>query len=121
MDTQRMDLFYAERGGRPTPERFAAYRKDKWAGGTILRVLCNAGDNECKRQYVYGLYDKQTGRLMDTSTNEVIANVDKQFPTASEPLTYVACNIIVTYDVACNLTGGSNGNNTRQCTSSKAP
>jgi hypothetical protein len=86
MDTQRMDLFYAERGGRPTPERFAAYRKDKWAGGTILRVLCNAGDNECKRQYVYGLYDKQTGRLMDNSTNEVIANGAIIDPQTGRPL-----------------------------------
>jgi len=42
-------------------------------------------------------------------------------PTAREPLKYVACNIIVPYYVACNITGGSNGNNTSQCTSSKAP
>ncbi len=57
-----MDLYYSDRGGRPTPERLATYRKDKWTGGTILRVLCASGDNEYKRQYVYGLYDKQTGR-----------------------------------------------------------
>ena len=43
-------------------------------GAVVLKVLCPSGDNECTRQYVYGLYDKQTGRLMDYSTNEVIAN-----------------------------------------------
>ena len=86
MDTQRMDLYYSERGGRPTPERFAAYRKDKWAGGTILRVLCNAGDNECKRQYVYGLYDKQTGRQMDWETNEPVAKGAIIDPQTGRPL-----------------------------------
>ncbi|MCA3149414.1 MAG: hypothetical protein ING18_10095 [Burkholderiales bacterium] len=24
--------------------------------------MCPSSDNDCKRQYVYGLYDKQTGR-----------------------------------------------------------
>ncbi len=86
MDTQRMDLYYSDRGGRPTPERFATYRKEKWAGGTILRVLCPSGDNECKRQYVYGLYDKQTGRQMDWETNEPVANGAMIDPQTGRPL-----------------------------------
>ncbi len=41
-------------------------------GAVVLQVLCASGDRECKRQYVYGLYDKQTGRQMDHSTNEPV-------------------------------------------------
>jgi hypothetical protein len=68
VDTQRSDLRYSEQGARATVERLVAYRADKWMGAVVLKVLCPSGDNECKRQYVYGLYDKQTGRLMDNST-----------------------------------------------------
>jgi hypothetical protein len=86
LDTQRSDLLYSESGGRGTPERLAAYRADKWMGAVVLKVLCPSGDNECKRQYVYGLYDKQTGRLMDYSTNEVIANGAIIDPQTGRPL-----------------------------------
>lgn len=61
VDTQRSDLRYSAEGGRSTLERLAAYRPDKWMGAVVLKVLCPSGDNEYKRQYVYGLYDKQTG------------------------------------------------------------
>ena len=74
VDTRRADLQYSEQGGRGTIERLAAYRADKWMGAVVLKVLCPSGDNECKRQYVYGLYDKQTGRQMDWETNEPVAN-----------------------------------------------
>jgi hypothetical protein len=74
VDTQRSDLRYSEKGGKSTPERLAAYRADKWMGAVVLQVLCASGDRECKRQYVYGLYDKQTGRQMDHSTNEPVPN-----------------------------------------------
>jgi len=86
VDTQRSDLRYSEKGGRATVERLAAYRADKWMGAVVLKVLCASGDNECKRQYVYGLYDKQTGRLMDYSTNEVIANGAIIDPQTGRPL-----------------------------------
>jgi len=86
VDTQRSDLLYSSNGGKPTPERLAAYRADKWMGAVVLKVLCPSGDNECKRQYVYGLYDKQTGRLMDYSTNEVIANGAIIDPQTGRPL-----------------------------------
>jgi hypothetical protein len=86
VDTQRSDLRYSEKGGKATVERLAAYRPDKWMGAVVLKVLCNAGDNECKRQYVYGLYDKQTGRLMDNSTNEVITNGAIIDPQTGRPL-----------------------------------
>ena len=86
LDTQRSDLLYSESGGRGTPERLAAYRADKWMGAVVLKVLCPSGDSECKRQYVYGLYDKQTGRLMDYSTNEVIANGAIIDPQTGRPL-----------------------------------
>ena len=48
--------------------------------------MCPSSDNDCKRQYVYGLYDKQTGRLMDYSTNEVIANGAIIDPQTGRPL-----------------------------------
>jgi hypothetical protein len=86
VDTRRADLQYSEQGGRGTIERLAAYRADKWMGAVVLKVLCPSGDNECKRQYVYGLYDKQTGRLMDYSTNEVIANGAIIDPQTGRPL-----------------------------------
>ena len=86
VDTQRSDLRYSEKGGKATVERLAAYRPDKWMGAVVLKVLCPSGDNECKRQYVYGLYDKQTGRLMDYSTNEVIANGAIIDPQTRRPL-----------------------------------
>ncbi len=86
VDTQRSDLRYSAEGGRSTLERLAAYRPDKWMGAVVLKVLCPSGDNECKRQYVYGLYDKQTGRLMDYSTNEVIANGAIIDPQTGRPL-----------------------------------
>ena len=86
VDTRRADLQYSEQGGRGTIERLAAYRADKWMGAVVLKVLCQSGDNECKRQYVYGLYDKQTGRLMDYSTNEVIANGAIIDPQTGRPL-----------------------------------
>ena len=86
VDTQRSDLRYSEQGARATVERLAAYRADKWMGAVVLKVLCPSGDSECKRQYVYGLYDKQTGRLMDTSTNEVIANGAIIDPQTGRPL-----------------------------------
>ena len=86
VDTQRSDLLYSSNGGKPTPERLAAYRADKWMGAVVLKVLCPSGDSECKRQYVYGLYDKQTGRLMDYSTNEVIANGAIIDPQTGRPL-----------------------------------
>ena len=86
VDTQRSDLRYSAEGGRSTLERLAAYRPDKWMGAVVLKVLCASGDNECKRQYVYGLYDKQTGRLMDYSTNEVIAKGAIIDPQTGRPL-----------------------------------
>ena len=86
VDTQRSDLRYSAEGGRSTLERLAAYRADKWMGAVVLKVLCPSGDNECKRQYVYGLYDKQTGRLMDYSTNDVIANGAIIDPQTGRPL-----------------------------------
>jgi hypothetical protein len=86
VDTQRSDLRYSADGGRSTLERLAAYRADKWMGAVVLKVLCPSGDSECKRQYVYGLYDKQTGRLMDNSTNEVIANGAIIDPQTGRPL-----------------------------------
>ncbi len=86
VDTQRSDLRYSADGGRSTLERLAAYRADKWMGAVVLKVLCPSGDNECKRQYIYGLYDKQTGRLMDYSTNEVIANGAIIDPQTGRPL-----------------------------------
>jgi hypothetical protein len=86
VDTQRSDLRYSERGGRVTLERLAAYRADKWMGAVVLQVLCASGDRECKRQYVYGLYDKQTGRLMNYSTNEPVPNGAIIDPKTGRPL-----------------------------------
>jgi hypothetical protein len=86
VDTQRSDLRYSEKGGRVTLERLAAYRADKWMGAVVLQVLCASGDRECKRQYVYGLYDKQTGRLMNNSTNEPVPHGAIIDPKTGRPL-----------------------------------
>jgi hypothetical protein len=86
VDTQRSDLRYSEKGGKSTLERLAAYRADKWMGAVVLQVLCASGDRECKRQYVYGLYDKQTGRLMNNSTNEPVPHGAIIDPKTGRPL-----------------------------------
>jgi len=86
VDTRRADLQYSEQGGKGTLERLAAYRADKWMGAVVLQVLCASGDRECKRQYVYGLYDKQTGRLMNNSTNEPVPNGAIIDPKTGRPL-----------------------------------